>query len=140
MRQHVEELQRLHPRQIFARHASRQLRLLLNAADLVREGGRIVYSTCSMEPEENEQVVERFLRKRPEFVIEDAAPYVPDMFVDGEFIRILPHRHAIDGAFAVRLTKKRPGAERLMRAEEEMPLQTEEPAPLGHAATREAAA
>ncbi len=118
VREDVEELRRLHPRQIFARQSSRQLRLLLQAADLVREDGRIVYSTCSLEPEENEQVIERFLKKRPDFVLEDASFFVPEMFVDGGFVRILPHRHAIDGAFAARLVRKGRPPLQMMKAEE----------------------
>jgi 16S rRNA (cytosine967-C5)-methyltransferase len=117
VREDIEELKRIHPRQIFAHHMSRQMRLLLQAAGLVRDGGRIVYSTCTLEPEENERVVEMFLRKRPEFAIEDASPYVPTMFVDGGIVRILPHKHAIDGAFAVRLVK-RSGLGAPARAEE----------------------
>jgi 16S rRNA (cytosine967-C5)-methyltransferase len=116
VKEEVRELERIHPRQIFAHQASRQLRLLLNAAELVRDGGRIVYSTCTMEPEENEQVVERFLGKRPDFVIEDPLPYVPSMFVDGQFVRSEPHKHGIDGAFAVRLVKKGGGVQRLSDA------------------------
>jgi 16S rRNA (cytosine967-C5)-methyltransferase len=126
VREDIEELERLHPRQIFAHHSSRQLRLLLDAADLVPEGGRIVYSTCTLEPEENEQVVAHFLRKRPEFVIEDATPYVPSMFVDGGFVRILPHKHAIDGAFAARLAKKKEGRSDVMMAEEAVELELAE--------------
>ncbi len=118
IREDVEELRRIHPRQIFARQSSRQLRLLLQAADLVNDSGRIVYSTCSLEPEENEQVIERFLQKRPEFVLEDASIFVPAMFVDGGIVRILPHRHALDGAFAARLVKKERPRLRAMRAEE----------------------
>ncbi len=121
MKQEVADLERIHPRQIFAHQASRQLRLLLNAADLVNDGGRIVYSTCSMEPEENELVISHFLKKRPEFVIEDAAPYVPGMFVDGGFVRTMPHKHAIDGSFAARLAKR--GGEAFeMEAEDELDL------------------
>jgi len=101
----VEDLQRMHPRQLFAAQTSRQLRLLAQAAELVRPGGRIVYSTCSLEPEENEQVVETFLAKRPDFVIEPPSSRVPGMFVDGPFVRILPQRHGIDGAFAVRFAR-----------------------------------
>jgi 16S rRNA (cytosine967-C5)-methyltransferase len=106
IREDVEDLARLHPRQVFAVQASRQLRLLLAAADLVRPGGRVVYSTCSLEPEENEQVVEHFLAKRPEFALDAPPPGVPSMFVDGPFVRILPHRHGIDGAFAVRFVRR----------------------------------
>jgi len=126
VRADIEELERLHPRQIFAHHSSRQLKLLLQAAELVRDEGRIVYSTCSLEPEENERVIAHFLNKRPDFTIEDATPYVPSMFVDGGFVRILPHRHAIDGAFAVRLAKKKSGASDVLMAEEaELPAYTE---------------
>lgn len=139
VRQHVEELQRIHPRQIFAHHASRQLKLLMNAAELVREGGRIVYSTCSLEPEENEHVVVNFLKKHPDFAVEDATPYVPGMFVDGGFLRILPHKHAIDGAFAVRLVRKGPGPLGLLRAEEMETLDQAEPAQLTPGLAKEAA-
>lgn len=118
VREDIAELKRIHPRQIFAHHASRQLRLLMNAADLIRDDGRIVYSTCTMEPEENEQVIERFLRKRPDFVIEQATPYVPGMFVDRAVVRTLPHRHAIDGAFCVRLVKRSPEENGLLSDEE----------------------
>ena len=58
-----------------------------------------------MEPEENEQVIARFLERRPDFSLEDAADFVPQMFVDGGFVRVLPHKHAIDGAFAARLVR-----------------------------------
>jgi 16S rRNA (cytosine967-C5)-methyltransferase len=126
VRADIEEMERLHPRQIFAHHSSRQLRLLLDAADLVRDGGRIVYSTCTLEPEENEQVIAHFLRKRPEFVVEDATPYVPSMFVDAGFVRILPHRHAIDGAFAARLVKKKGEASDVMMAEESVTIELAE--------------
>lgn len=109
-REDVEDLGRLHPRQLFAVQASRQLRLLLQAADLVRPGGRVVYSTCSLEPEENERVVERFIAKRPEFELEAPSERVPGMFVDGPFVRVLPHRHGIDGAFAARFARKQEDA------------------------------
>lgn len=105
VRSDIEDLKRMHPHQIFARQVGRQLRLLLKAATLVDDGGRIVYSTCSMEPEENEQVIARFLERRPDFSLEDAADFVPQMFVDGGFVRVLPHKHAIDGAFAARLVR-----------------------------------
>jgi len=126
VRADIEELERLHPRQIFAHHSSRQLKLLLDAADLVRDEGRIVYSTCTLEPEENEQVLAHFLRKRPEFAVEDATPYVPGMFVEGGLVRILPHKHAIDGAFAARLVKKKDGPSDVMMDEESVELELAE--------------
>jgi len=124
VRSDIEELKRMHPRQIFARQVERQLRFLVKAATLVDDGGRIVYSTCSMEPEENEQVVARFLDKRSDFALEDAADFVPPMFVDGGFVRVLPHKHAIDGAFAARLVKSR-REQLVMEAEESTELAME---------------
>lgn len=120
----IEELRRMHPRQIFAHQVSRQLRLLLRAANLVGEEGRIVYSTCTMEPEENERVIEWFLKKRPDFELEDAARFVPEMFVDGGFVRVQPHRHGIDGAFAARLVRRK-GARLNLEAEEMAELDVE---------------
>ena len=70
-----------------------------------------------MEPEENEQVIARFLEKRPDFALEDASDFVPPMFVDGGFMRVLPHKHAIDGAFGARLVKS--GREPLVTEAEE---------------------
>ena len=54
------------------RLAGLQLSLLDNAADLVKPGGTLVYATCSLEPEENEQVVERFLSSHPGFRLKTA--------------------------------------------------------------------
>jgi len=57
---------RIHERDL-ASHAARQLRLLVALAPLLRDGGRIIYATCSSEPEENEQVVTAFLAVRSEY-------------------------------------------------------------------------
>jgi 16S rRNA (cytosine967-C5)-methyltransferase len=54
----------------FARHARQQGALLRAAAALVAPGGRLVYSTCSLDPEENERVVDAFLARRPDFRLE----------------------------------------------------------------------
>jgi len=125
IREDIEELERIHPRQIFARQTSRQLRLLHTAAKLVKPGGRIVYSTCSLEPEENEYVVRRFLERRRDFEVDDASKFVPGMFVEGGFVTVLPQRHGIDGAFAARLVRKGTGGEDVMREEEPLPNEEE---------------
>jgi 16S rRNA (cytosine967-C5)-methyltransferase len=125
IREDIEELERMHPRQIFARQTSRQLRLLHTAAKLVKPGGRIVYSTCSLEPEENAYVVKRFLEKRTDFALDDASRFCPTMFVEGGYVVILPQRHGIDGAFAARLVRKGAGGEDVMHEEEALPNENE---------------
>jgi 16S rRNA (cytosine967-C5)-methyltransferase len=90
--------------------ATQQEEILAAAAGMVRPGGRLVYATCSLEPEENEAVVTRFLDLWPEFRVDPppAFPIAPD--ADG-FVRCLPHRHGTDGFTAVRLARvEAPGA------------------------------
>lgn len=81
--------------------------MLSAAATLVRPGGLLVYSTCSIEPEENEQQMQGFVRSHPEFQIEAAPPgSLPPEVVNNEgFLATLPHVHGIDGAFGARLRK-----------------------------------
>ena len=86
--------------------AGLQTLLLDAAARLVRVGGRLVYATCSMEAEENEEQIVAFLRRRPDFRLESAAGRVPSAFVTEEgHYAALPHVHGTDGAFAARLAR-----------------------------------
>jgi 16S rRNA (cytosine967-C5)-methyltransferase len=87
------------------RHARRQLDLLSRLANLVRHGGRLVYATCSGEPEENERVVERFLAARPDF----GPSSLPDWcspFAIGPFARTLPELTGGDAIFAAPLERR----------------------------------
>jgi 16S rRNA (cytosine967-C5)-methyltransferase len=80
--------------------------LLDNAARLVKPGGVLVYSTCTTEPEENQQQIHSFLKRHPEFRIDNAAQYVSQAVISDEgFIETFPHRHQVDGSFAARLVK-----------------------------------
>ena len=79
--------------------------LLDAAVDHVAPGGLLVYSTCSVEPEENDDRVAAFLDRHPEYDLEPVAPYVPPSFADGDVYRALPHVHGTDGAFAARLRR-----------------------------------
>ncbi len=106
MRRHPDARWRLH-RAVFARAAERQERLLAAAAALVRPGGLLIYATCSLEPEENEHVVESFLNRNQEFTRSPRPDAVPAELLTraGDF-QSLPQRHGVDGAYAARLVRK----------------------------------
>ena len=83
-----------------------QLKLLKKAATLVKPGGVIVYSTCSMEPEENFEIVKKFLDENPDFSFESARGKFPDEIIDENgCIQTLPHIHKMDGAFAAKIVR-----------------------------------
>lgn len=81
-------------------------RLLRAGADAVEPGGCLVYSTCTTEPEENERVVEGFLKGDRRFRLEPPERPVPEdtLGPDG-MLRVLPETHGCDGAFAARLRR-----------------------------------
>ena len=80
--------------------------LLDAAAALVRPGGVLVYSTCTIEPEENAERVAAFLARRSDFSVDRADGFVPEAFVTEEgYFAALPQRHGTDGAFAARLQR-----------------------------------
>ncbi len=83
-----------------------QRAILRTAAQVVKPGGLFVYSTCSLEPEENDEQVETFLTEHRDFVLEPPpAGAVPDTVLDAGRLRVLPHLHGTDGAFAARLRR-----------------------------------
>ena len=85
--------------------AQRQQEILRSAAMLVRPGGRLVYSTCTFAPEENEQTIAAFLQEHTDFVPE---PQDTPWFVAGEnaSYRMWPHKLLGEGHFAAVLRKK----------------------------------
>jgi NOL1/NOP2/fmu family ribosome biogenesis protein len=84
--------------------ARRQAEILHSAAKMVRPGGRLVYSTCTFAPEEDEQAVENFLAEHPEFEPEAVNG---EWFVPGEngSFRMWPHKLLGEGHFAAVLRK-----------------------------------
>jgi len=82
-----------------------QKKILANATKNVKVGGAIVYSTCTTEPEENEQNIEWFLKNFPNFELDNAENYLPEKVCEKGFLKTLPFKHYIDGAFAARLIR-----------------------------------
>jgi 16S rRNA (cytosine967-C5)-methyltransferase len=114
LRRHPEIKWRLAPADVAAL-AEKQSQLLSNAAPLLSVGGRMVYSTCSLEKEENEEVVANFLKNHSEFRLIPLRAEVPrlqpyfhretDWILEEDFLQTTPARHATDGFFAAILEK-----------------------------------
>jgi 16S rRNA (cytosine967-C5)-methyltransferase len=92
-----------------ARLAETQLAILRQAAATVVRGGVLVYSTCTLLPEENESTVSAFLAEAPHFARmrpEDAPDEVRPLVGPDGYLRSFPHRHDADGFFAARLERR----------------------------------
>jgi 16S rRNA (cytosine967-C5)-methyltransferase len=83
-----------------------QTELLERAAELVAPGGLLIYATCSLEPEENAEQVNRFLARHPEFCREPATTFPPALLSEAGDLTMLPQRHGTDGAYAARLRRQ----------------------------------
>jgi 16S rRNA (cytosine967-C5)-methyltransferase len=92
--------------------ADTQRLMLQHAAEAVVSGGRLVYATCSSEPEENEAVAEAFLQRAHDFQPIEArvaAPSLPEAVVDGRgHLRTLPHVHGLEAFFGAVFRRTRP--------------------------------
>lgn len=91
--------------------AETQLAILKGALGVLRPGGVLVYSTCTLTWKENEGVIERFLQEIPGVTLEDLSAYLPALPQDlieqarrGQ-VQFLPHKHGIDGFYIARLRK-----------------------------------
>jgi 16S rRNA (cytosine967-C5)-methyltransferase len=92
LRRRVDLRWRVKPEEI-ERLRKEQLELLQRAAGFVKPGGVLVYSTCSLEPEENGGLVEEFLKSNADFTLDESSD-------------VLPFRDGFDGAYAARLVRK----------------------------------
>lgn len=93
--EHLEELGEL------------QRDLVDSAASAVRPGGWLVYSTCTLEPEENELQVEAFLTRHPEFELDpDVSAVPPSVVGERGWLAVLPQKHGVDGSFAARMRRR----------------------------------
>ncbi|MCL5268566.1 MAG: 16S rRNA (cytosine(967)-C(5))-methyltransferase RsmB [Bacteroidetes bacterium] len=83
-----------------------QNQILENVSKLLKPDGVLVYSTCTIESEENQDVVQGFLNRHPEFKLEQAGDFVDKALVGREgYVETFPHRHDMDGGFAARIRK-----------------------------------
>ena len=97
---------------------AKQTAILASAARLLKPGGRLVYATCSILPQENEAIAEAFSAAHPDFVPVDAGELLAQLKVEGAqglcsggesgttYLRLWPHVHQTDGFFAAIWTKK----------------------------------
>lgn len=86
-----------------------QADILERVANAVKGGGRLVYATCSILPEENEEQIEKFLANHPEFELADLQDVWPEGCkppCEGKYMRLTPKRHSTDGFFAAVMIRK----------------------------------
>lgn len=87
----------------------KQSAILASAARLVKQGGRLVYGTCSFMAEENEKIVEAFLAAHPEFVLVPMKQVLEEQKINlemGDYMKLLPQHHETDGFFAAVLERQ----------------------------------
>ncbi len=85
--------------------AALQGRILDVCADVVPSGGVLVYATCSLEPEENEEQIEAFMLRRPEFRMDPGEGVSAKFLNDRGYLYVVPQAFGFDGAFAARLRR-----------------------------------
>lgn len=82
-----------------------QEKALEYAANFVKLEGVLVYSTCTMNPAENEEQVRNFLIRNPKFALVDAKSRIPIEYTENGFLKTIPFKHHMDGAFAAKLLR-----------------------------------
>lgn len=85
-----------------------QLKILKSAAKAVKKGGVLVYSTCSIMPEENDKIIDQFLAQEPDFYLDDVHKYLEFKHHDkhSKTLQLMPYKDNTDGFFIARLLKK----------------------------------
>ncbi len=74
-------------------------------ASFLKEGGYLIYSTCTLNNEENEKQVENFLGRNPSFELIPAEEDIPIIYTENGYLKTLPFEHNLDGAFAAKMKK-----------------------------------
>ncbi|MDO8701699.1 MAG: RsmB/NOP family class I SAM-dependent RNA methyltransferase [Undibacterium sp.] len=98
----------------------KQTAILDSAARLLKSGGRLVYATCSMLEEENENIVQAFLLAHPDFTLIPASQVLAEQKVNlemGDYLKLLPHKHQTDGFFAAIMQRANLATENIVAAD-----------------------
>jgi 16S rRNA (cytosine967-C5)-methyltransferase len=86
-----------------------QERILSVASKYVKKGGVLVYSTCTIEPEENEEMVERFIKENGDFYLEDLSGLIPQTLkkegLNKGYLQLYPNIDGVDGFFIARMIR-----------------------------------
>ena len=83
-----------------------QEKALQRASLFVKPGGIMVYSTCTINPDENENQIYKFMQLNKEYELIPAEDFLPLEYTESGFLKTIPHKHHMDGAFAAKLRKK----------------------------------
>jgi|TARA_B100000287_G_scaffold82999_1_gene75706 16S rRNA (cytosine967-C5)-methyltransferase len=87
--------------------SDKQIGILNNCSKFLKPNGTLVYATCSIEPEENWNVVDRFLKLNSDFSVDTVPRKIPSNWIDERgALRTLTHLHGVDGMFAAKLKRK----------------------------------
>jgi 16S rRNA (cytosine967-C5)-methyltransferase len=98
---------RLTPKSV-EKMAAIQWRIINSCAEKVEDGGALTYSTCSITVEENEMIIERFLKTHPEFTLSEIEPKIglPGLRELTKCQRLYPHLHQCNGFFIAKLQRQ----------------------------------
>ncbi|HCX60011.1 MAG TPA: 16S rRNA (cytosine(967)-C(5))-methyltransferase RsmB, partial [Candidatus Cloacimonas sp.] len=84
-----------------------QEKALDHAANFVSPEGYLVYSTCTMNPKENEEQIARFLARNPKFHLVPADTMIAADYTENGYLKTIPFKHHMDGAFAAKMQKSK---------------------------------
>lgn len=83
-----------------------QRKILETASKYVKKGGRLVYSTCSVNPNENRKICDAFLKEHPEFTSVKALPHIERTVDEGDYLTLMMHKNNCDGFFIAVFDRK----------------------------------
>lgn len=83
-----------------------QRKILETSSEYVKSGGRLVYSTCSVNPNENRKICDAFLKAHPDFVSVKALPHIERTVDEGDYLTLMLHKNNCDGFFIAVFDRK----------------------------------